>query len=124
MKLAEERERRFVAFRQWLSRSTALGEGPKSDAVARAKRVERALREMLGGIDLDAEYRHDRLARVLHELEYSVEDAHNHREPPEGIVFKFGHDDARFYEKVREGLSSLHNAVQLYRDFCDAENSR
>ncbi len=124
MKLSEERERRFAAFRQWLSRSTALGEKPRGDAVARAKRVERALREMLGGIDLDAEYHNDRLVRVLHELEYSTEDAHNHREPPEGIVFKFGHDDARFYEKVREGLSSLHNAAQLYRDFCDAENSR
>ena len=101
-----------------------MAEKPRGDAVARAKRVERALREMLGGIDLDAEYHNDRLARALHELEFSAEDARNHREPPEGIVFKFGHDDARFYDKVREGLSSLHNAVQLYRDFCDAENSR
>jgi len=124
MKLSEERERRFAAFCQWLRRNTALAERPRGDAVSRSKRVERALREMLGGIDLDAEYHHDRLARVLHELEYSAEDAHNHREPPEGIVFQSGHDDARFYEKVREGLSSLHNAVQLYRDFCDTENPR
>lgn len=124
MKLSEGRERRFAAFRQWLSRNTTLTERPRGDAVARAKRVERALREMLGGIDLDTEYLHDRLVRVLRELEYTVEDAHNHRDPPEGIVFRFGHEDARFYEKVREGLSSLHNAVQLYRDFCDAENSR
>ena len=124
MKLAEERERRFAAFRQWLSNSTELAERPRGDAVSRAKRVELALREMLGGIDLDTEYLQDRLVRVLQELEYSAEDAHNHREPPEGIVFQFGHDDARFYEKVRKGLSSLHNAVQLYRDFCDAENPR
>ena len=50
MKLAEERERRFATFRQWLSRSTALAERPRGDAVSRAKRVEHALREMLGGI--------------------------------------------------------------------------
>ena len=119
MKLSEARERRFEAFRQWLRVHTLLGERPRGDAVARTKRVERALREMLGGIDLDAEYTRDRLEGVLESLEYSVEDAHNHRPPPAGIVFRIGTDDPRYYEKIREGLSCLHSAVGLYRDFCD-----
>ena len=124
MKLQEERERRFEAFRQWLRATTKLGERPRGDAVARAKRVERALREMLGGIDLDAEYARDGLAGVLESLEYSVEDAHNHRPSPAGIVFRIDTDDPRYYEKIREGLSCLRNAVGLYRDFCDDANPR
>ncbi len=119
MKLSEARERRFEAFRHWLRVHTQLCERPRGDAVARTKRVERALREMLGEIDLDAEYTRDRLDGVLESLEYSVEDAHNHRPPPAGIVFRIGTDDPRYYEKIREGLSSLRNAVGLYRDFCD-----
>lgn len=119
MKLSEIRERRFGAFSLWLRGNTHLGERPRGDAVARAKRVERALREMLGRIDLDAEYARDRLESVLEALEYSAEDAHNHRPPPAGIVFKIGTDEPRYYEKIRDGLSCLHNAVGLYRDFCD-----
>ena len=124
MKLSEGREQRFVAFREWLNHNTELSERPIGDAVSRVKRVERGLPEMLGGVDLDAEYARDQLDSVIRALEYTLEDVHNHREPPDGIVFKFGHDDARFYEKIREGLSSLHYAVQLYRNFCDAENQR
>ncbi len=124
MKLQEERERRFEAFRHWLRANTQLGERPRGDAVSRAKRVELALRDMLGGIDLDEEYVRDRLARVLETLEYSVEDAHNHRPPPAGIVFRIGTDDPCYYEKIREGLRSLRNAVGLYRDFCDDVNPR
>ena len=101
-----------------------MGEKPRGDAVARAKRVERARREMLGGIDLDAEYARDRLEGVLESLEYSIEDVHNHRPPPAGIVFRIAADDPRYYEKIREGLSSLRNAVGLYRDFCDDANPR
>ena len=99
-----------------------MSERPIGDAVARTKRVERALREMLGGIDLDAEYVRDRLEGVLESLEYSAEDAHNHRPPPAGIVFRIGTDDPRYYEKIGEGLSSLRNAIGLYRDFCDDAN--
>ena len=124
LSLIEDRARRFGAFRRWLSAHTQLGERPRGDAVARAKRVERALREMLGGIDLDAEYARDRLEGVLESLEYSIEDVHNHRPPPAGIVFRIAADDPRYYEKIREGLSSLRNAVGLYRDFCDDANPR
>ena len=124
LSLIEDRARRFGAFRRWLSAHTQLGERPRGDAVARAKRVERALREMLGGIDLDAEYARDRLEGVLELLEYSVEDVYNHRPPPAGIVFRIAADDPRYYEKIREGLSSLRNAVGLYRDFCDDANPR
>ena len=48
-------------------------------------------------------------------LEYSVEDAHNHRPPPAGIVFRIGTDNPRYYEKIREGLCSLRNAVGRIR---------
>ena len=122
MKLSEARERRFEAFSHWLKGNTRLGERPRGDAVARAKRVERALREMLGGIDLDAEYARDRLDGVLESLEYSAEDAHDHRPAPAGIVFRIGTDDPRYYGKIQEGLGSLRNAVGLYREFCNDVN--
>ena len=111
----EERSRRFDAFRRWLRANTQLGERPRGNAVSRAKRVER---DLFGGINLDVEYAQDRLARVLQALEYSTEDARNHREPPEGISFAFAPDEPRYYERVKAVLNDLHNAVKLYRDFC------
>jgi len=111
----EERSRCFDAFRRWLRANTQLGERPRGDAVARAKRVER---DLFGGINLDAEYAQDRLTRVLQALEYSTEDARNHREPPEGVSFTFAPDEPRYYERVKAVLNGLHRAVELYRDFC------
>ena len=116
MSQKEERSRRFDAFRRWLRANTQLRERPRGNAVSRAKRVER---DLFGGINLDTEYAQDRLARVLQALEYSTEDAHNHREPPEGIVFAFAQEEPRYYERVKAGLNDLHNAVKLYREFCD-----
>ena len=115
MSQKEERSRRFDAFRRWLRTNTQLGERPRGNAVSRAKRVER---DLFGGINLDVEYAQDRLARVLQALEYSTEDARNHREPPEGISFAFAPDEPRYYERVKAVLNDLHNAVKLYRDFC------
>ena len=115
MSQKEERSRRFDAFRRWLRANTQLGERPRGNAVSRAKRVER---DLFGGINLDVEYAQDRLARVLQALEYSTEDARNHREPPEGISFAFAPDEPRYYERVKAVLHDLHNAVKLYRDFC------
>lgn len=115
MSQADDRTRRFDAFRRWLRANTQLGERPRGNAVSRAKRVER---DLFSGINLDVEYAQDRLARVLQALEYSTEDARNHREPPEGISFAFAPDEPRYYERVKAVLNDLHNAVKLYRDFC------
>ena len=115
MKLSEARECRFEAFRQWLKAQPQLSPRAQGDADSRARRVER---DLFGGINLDAEYVKDQLARVLQALEYSAEDVHDHKEPPAGLVFKVKHDNPRYYEKIKEGLNSLHTAVGLYRDFC------
>ena len=119
MSQTEERTRRFDAFRNWLRAQTQLSVRAQGDADSRARRVER---DLFGGINLDAEYAQDRLARVLQALEYSTEDARNHREPPEGLVFRFNPDEPRYYERVKAVLSDLHRAVELYRDFCDEVN--
>ena len=119
MKLSEARERRFEAFRQWLRVRPQLSPRAKDDAYSRARRVER---DLFGGINLDAEYAQDRLARVLQAVEYTAEDVHNHREPPEGIIFCFNPDEPRYYERVKAVLHDLHNAVKRYRDFCDDVN--
>jgi hypothetical protein len=124
MPLIEDRDYRFNAFRIWLRENTRLGERPIGDVISRVKRVERALPEMIGGSNLDAEYVRDGLSSVLEALTYSIEDVYNHRPPPAGIVFRIAADDPRYYEKIREGLSSLRNAVGLYRDFCDDANPR
>ena len=121
MSSTEERARRFDAFRRWLRAHTQLSERPIGDAVARAKRVER---DLFGGINLDTEYAQDRLTRVLQALEYSTEDARNHREPPAGIGFAFAPDEPRYYERIKAVLDGLHRAVVLYREFCDEANPR
>ena len=121
MKLSDARERRFEAFRHWLRAQTQLCERAKGDVYARVRRVERGL---YGGINLDAEYEQDRLARVLQALEYTTEDVHGHREPPEGIIFRFDPDEPRYYERVKAVLNGLHRAVVLYREFCDEVNPR
>ena len=119
MSQTEERTRRFDAFRNWLRAQTQLSVRAQGDADSRARRVER---DLFGGINLDAEYAQDRLTRVLQALEYSTEDARNHREPLEGLVFRFNPDEPRYYERVKAVLSDLHRAVELYRDFCDEVN--
>ena len=118
MKLSEARERRFEAFRQWLGQSDQQGEDTIKTIVGRSKRVERALRLITGDDDLDVAFARDRLEDVLRSLDYFIEDVHDHKEPPAGLVFKVRHEDPRYYEKIKEGLNSLHAAVGLYRDFC------
>ena len=115
------RERRFEAFRRWLRTQNQLSERAKGDADSRARRVER---DLFGGINLDVEYAQDRLARVLQALDYSTEDARNHRDPPEGVGFAFAQDEPRYYERVKAVLDGLHRAVVLYREFCDEVNPR
>ena len=114
MKLSEARECRFKAFRQWLKAQPQLSPRAQGDADSRARRVER---DLFGGINLDAEYVKDQLARVLQALEYSAEDVHGHREPSEGIIFRFNPDEPRYYERVKDVLNDLHRAVVLYREF-------
>ena len=118
MKLSEERELRFQEFRQWLDQSSQQGKDTIRTIVGRCKRVERALRLITGDVDLDAAFERDRLEEALRSLDYFIEDVHNHKEPPAGLVFKVRHDDPHYYEKIKEGLNSLHTAVGLYRDFC------
>ena len=117
----DERSRRFEEFRNWLRAQKQLSARAKGDADSRARRVER---DLFGGINLDAEYTQDRLTRVLQALEYSTEDARNHREPPEGISFAFAPDEPRYYERVKAVLNGLHRAVELYREFCDDVDPR
>lgn len=124
MPLIEDRDYRFNAFRIWLRENTCLGEKPIGDVISRVKRVERALPEMIGGSNLDAEYVRDGLSSVLEALTYSIEDAHNRRRPPTGIAFRMATDNPRYYDRIREGVSCLHTAVERYRDFCDAINPR
>lgn len=119
MKLSEVRERRFEEFCQWLGENGQQGEDTIKTIVGRNKRVERALRLLTGDVDLDAAFERDGLVEVLRSLDYFTEDIHNHKEPPAGLVFKVRHDDPRYYEKIKEGLNSLHTAVGLYRDFCE-----
>ena len=123
MKLPEERAPRFEEFRQWLDQSSQKGEDTIKDTiktiVGRCKRVERALRLLTGDVDLDAAFERDGLEAVLRSLDYFVEDVHNRKEPPAGLVFKVRHNDPRYYEKIKEGLNSLHTAVGLYRNFAE-----
>ena len=114
MKLSEARERRFEDFRRWLRAQSQLSPRTKGDADSRARRVER---DLFGGVNLDTEYTQDRLARVLQALEYTAEDVHNHREPPEGIIFHFNPDEPRYYERVKDVLNGLYRAVVMYREF-------
>ena len=118
MKSSEERELRFTAFRQWLRIQTQLGDRPIGDVIARVRRVERGLPVMTGGNNLDDEYARDRLEVVMQALEYSLEDMCNHRLPPTGIVFRVDPQNPLYYQRIREGLSSLRNAVVHYRNFC------
>ena len=123
MKLSKERERRFETFGRWLRQNCHLGEWTIKTIIGRCKRVERALPTMTEDGDLDASFDNDGLEGVLQKLGYFTEDVHNQKEPPSGIVFRVNHSDPRYYEKVKEGLNSLHSAIKLYRGFC-CENSR
>ena len=116
MSQTDDRAHRFEEFRNWLRAQTQLSARAKGDADSRARRVER---DLFGGFNLDAEFAQDRLTRVLQALEYSTEDARNHRESPEGIIFRFNPDEPRYYERVKAVLNGLHRAVELYREFCD-----
>ncbi len=120
MRLSEDRERRFASFREWLTHNTERTKGPTGDAVARAKRVERALPRMVGAVNLDGEYAGDRLETVLQLLTYSTADEHNCRRPPWGLDFMLDPQSPTYYRSIREGLSSLRSAVELYAAFCAA----
>ena len=119
MKLSEEREWRFESFRNWLRNQGRLGELAIGSAVNRAKRVERGLRIMTGDLDLDVAYQRDGLRGLLQLLDYTIDDVHNKKEPPQGIAFRFGRNEPRYYERVQDVLDDLKKAVKQYRDFCD-----
>lgn len=119
MKLSEQREHRFAAFRNWLRNQGRLGELAIGSAANRTKRVERGLRIMTGDVDLDVAYQRDGLLGVLQLLNYTIDDVHNKKEPPQGITFRFGRNEPRYYERVQDVLDDLKKAVKQYRDFCD-----
>ena len=86
------------------------------DLVSRAQRIN----DGMG--DLDVAYAADALRERLQVLDYSIEDRHNHRAAPEGLVFSFEctPDTAEWYKRLHEGLDSLREAVSAYAEFKDA----
>lgn len=100
-------ETRAKEFREWMESTGTMKARPISDAISRCRRVEKGMQ-----VDLDEEYRADRCARILRELEYSLEDVKERKKAPEGLNFVEGAD-------LKNGLASLRAAIKKYIEFCD-----
>ena len=68
---------------------------------------------------LDAAYAADHLDGYIARLQYSTEDEHNGRPAPEELAFRIDPKDPLYFKRIHEGLNSLRNAVELYRDYRD-----
>ena len=100
-------------FRAWLI-SKYKGITPRvRNVMARARRINRDFG------DLDAAYAADHLDGYIARLQYSTEDEHNGRPAPEELAFRIDPKDPLYFKRIHEGLNSLRNAVELYRDYRD-----
>jgi len=100
------------AFRAWLREHHQHKESLVRDGIARCRRINNALGNIREAYDAD------KCAKLLKQLTYTVEDAHNRQLPPEGLSFKGDTKLARYYDKtLLEGLRCLHNALKSYCEF-------
>lgn len=88
------------------------------DVISRALRINRDFG------DLDAAYEADQLAGYIARLTYSTEDEHNRRPAPVELTFNIDRKDPLYFKKIHRGLSSLRNAVKLYRDYKNTKKGR
>ena len=90
-------------YRQYLEKNDYQENTIKAQ-IYRVKRVE----EFHG--DLDEHYAQNRMASVIEELKYSIDDQRNNRPNPSKIPFK---------GDIYNNLASYRNAVEYYRNFRD-----
>ena len=100
-------------FRAWLIEQYKGMTRYVQDVMARARRINRDFG------DLDAAYVADRLDGYIARLQYSTEDEHNGRPAPEELAFRIDPKNPLYFKRIHEGLNSLRNAVELYRDYRD-----
>lgn len=107
------------AFRAWLREHHQHKESLVRDGIARCRRINNALGNIREAYDAD------KCAKLLKQLTYTVEDAHNRQLPPEGLSFKGDTKLARYYDKtLLEGLRCLHNALKSYCEFRNGEHEK
>ena len=93
-------------FREFLQ-NKGISSRPISDALSRCRRVENCLK-----LNLDNEYRKDKGKSLIELLTYTLDDQKNNVPALEELNFEPG-------ANIKNGMSSLKNAVKRYFEFCE-----